>query len=158
MSAARGELGVNEEKYTEKAYLQERLEHQIRWYDQKSRTCQKTYKIMKLFELLLSSSIPLIIGFFPSYCEAKFLVSLFGATLAIFTGIHGLYNFHERWIQYRFVCEALRHEKYLFVNRCGRYKDKENPLGLFVERIEAILSQENTKWAHSSKCSAKYNP
>jgi hypothetical protein len=143
-----------EEKYTKKEYIQERLEHQINWYDKKSRSCQKIYKGMKIIEMALSASIPIVIGFWPNITGAKFLVSLFGATIAVSSGIQGLYNFHERWIQYRFVCEALRHEKYLFKTRSSTYEVEEKPFGLFVERVESIISNENINWAQINKCPA----
>jgi hypothetical protein len=93
-----------------------------------------------------------VIGFWPNINDAKIFVSLFGATVVVLTGIQGLYNFHERWIQYRSVCESLKHEKYLFETRSEIYSSEGNPFAVFVGRVENIICNENINWAQISRC------
>ncbi|WP_447579966.1 DUF4231 domain-containing protein, partial [Acinetobacter baumannii] len=50
---------------TEAAYLQERLDDQIKWYDEKSIAAQNRYKQLKGIVIILSASIPLFVGFIP---------------------------------------------------------------------------------------------
>jgi hypothetical protein len=39
---------------------QERLEDQIGWYDRKSQTSQRRYKILKLAQVIIAGVIPLV--------------------------------------------------------------------------------------------------
>ena len=42
---------------------QERLEDQIGWYDRKSQTAQRRYKILKLTQMVIAALIPLASAF-----------------------------------------------------------------------------------------------
>ncbi len=44
--------------------------------------------------------------------------------------------------------ESLRKEKFLFLTQTEPY-DKDNAFHLLVQRVEALLSQENIDWAQS---------
>ena len=43
-----------------------------------------------------------------------------GVAIVIIEGLQQLCQFHANWTSYR-TCEALRHEKYLFLARSGPY-------------------------------------
>ena len=42
------------------SYIQNRLDDQIMWYDQKAQQAQNTYKRMQFFELIVAAAIPLL--------------------------------------------------------------------------------------------------
>ena len=65
-------------------------------------------------------------------------------TIAILAGLLTAYKYHEKWIQYRSTSEKLKHEKILFVTNTGIYA--ENGFKLLVERVEFIISKENSDW------------
>jgi len=75
----------------------------------------------------------------------KIIVGLLGLVIAAITAVLGLYQFQENWLEYRTTCETLRHEKYLFLAKASPY-NKEEPFLLLVERIEGLISKENTNW------------
>jgi hypothetical protein len=54
----------------------------------------------------------------------------------------------EHWIEYRATAESLRKEKFLFLTQTEPY-DKDAAFHLLVQRVEALLSKENTDWAQS---------
>jgi hypothetical protein len=83
------------------------------------------------------------------------LIAVAGATIAIITGIHGLYNLQENWITYRTTCETLKHEKYMYLTRSGVYAETEDPFRLLVERVESIISHENINWTQIQRCYLK---
>ena len=77
-----------------------------------------------------------------------------GLLITIITGVVTLYKFQENWIEYRTTCETLRHEKYLFLTQADPY-DIEDPFKLLVQRVENLISKENTQWAQHIKMSKK---
>jgi hypothetical protein len=54
----------------------------------------------------------------------------------------------EHWIEYRATAESLRREKFLFLTQTEPY-DKDDAFHLLVQRVEALLSNENTEWVQS---------
>lgn len=136
----------------ENEYLKDRLDDQIDWYSTKSQWNQCWYKRAKKTEMILAAFIPIGIAFWSDNFYVKFLIALAGATIAVLSGIHGLYNFHENWIEYRSISETLKHEKYMFLTKTGVYSDGENSFQFLVERIESIISHENINWAQLNKC------
>lgn len=69
--------------------------------------------------------------------------------IVVIEGVQQLNQFEANWISYRFTCEALKHEKYLYLAQAGPYGATEKPLALLAERIEGLVSQENAKWVSS---------
>lgn len=132
---------------TEDQYMQERLEDQIKWYDSKSIECQKKFKHLKAAVILLSASIPLLVGFISDLKFFEVIVSFIGVVILVIEGWLGLSKYHENWIEYRSICETLRHEKYMYLTRTGVY-DIQDPFKNLVERVESIISNENVNWAN----------
>jgi len=124
----------------------ERLEDQIHWYDCKSINCQRWYKRLKTVTIVSASLIPVVAGFMnPRY--SNLVVSALGGLVALVEGFQQLHQFHPNWIAYRCTCEALKHEKYLYLATAGPYGKAANPRTLLVERVESIVSQEHAKWS-----------
>ena len=53
---------------------------------------------------------------------------------------------YKRQIKYRTTSEQLKHEKYLYLTNSNPYNKKER-LGLLVERVESLISKENSLWS-----------
>lgn len=134
----------------EQDYLELRFEDQINWYDKKSKFNKKMYQSLVLIEIIFSVSIP----FFVSYANdenpsIKIIIGILAVCIALIAGLMNLYKFHENWISYRTTSETLKHEKYLFLTKSGVYREKESketPYNRLVQRIESIISKENTNW------------
>lgn len=136
----------NQEKY-----IKDRVEEQIKWYDTKSKTAQKYYKASKIITLAFSAGIPLLVNLNIDNFKIKLIVSFLGASITISEGIINMNRWNENWIEYRTVCETLKHEKYMFINKSGVYIDKNSRFQYFVERVESIISKENVNWASLNK-------
>jgi len=123
----------------------DRLIDQAAWYSKKSGSAQKKYKLIKVTEIIAAALIPF---FSPlKFPYVSFLVGGLGVLITILEGVLQLYQFQRIWTVYRATSEALTHEKFLFLARAGLYSDpKINAVALLAERVEAIMSQENTKW------------
>jgi hypothetical protein len=71
------------------------------------------------------------------------------AAIVVLEGVQHLYEHQEHWITYRSTCEALRHERYLYLAGAGPYATAPNPHALLAKRVEGMVSQEHAKWTAS---------
>ena len=142
------ELSIPDEVKNHPAW--HRLENQRKWYAKKSALYQKWYKGLKLTQLILAASIPIIALLPMSY--SKYYVAIIGALIAILEGIQQLYQFHTLWTEYRSTAEHLKNEKYLFLSLSGPYRglNQYEALLLLAERAEEQISKEHAKWIDMS--------
>jgi Protein of unknown function (DUF4231) len=124
----------------------ERLEDQIGWYDRKSGSNQRWYKRLKLFELAVTASLPVVAGL----RSPVWVTGGLAAVVVVLEGAQHLYQFQELWITYRSTAEALRHERYLYLAHAGPYVGEDRRTQL-AERIEGLISQEHAKWTTSRR-------
>ena len=123
--------------------IMDRLNEQVDWYDRKSSSCRRGYVRLKLATLTSAALIPFISGLPNVY---PWIAGALGVCVVIFEGIQQVNQFHENWVTYRATCEALRHEKYLFLALAGPYATADRPKAMLAERVEALISTEQTKW------------
>ena len=124
----------------------ERLDHQIGWYDRKSTQNQHWYKRLKLLELAVAASLPVVAGIH----GPVWLTGGLAAVIVVLEGTQHLYQFQELWITYRSTAEALKHERFLYLGKAGPYMRGDRQVQL-AERIESLVSQEHAKWAASGQ-------
>jgi hypothetical protein len=122
-----------------------RLEDQIAWYNIKSLHNQHVYKRIKIVEILAAASIPLIAAL-PIPHQAIVTGSL-GVLITVLEGLVHLNQYQQNWITYRSTCEALKHEKYVYLGKASPYAGVADAYALLAERIESLVSQEHAKWA-----------
>jgi len=127
-------------------YMNERLNQQIDWYDDKSIKHQRIYKCWKIAQIILSATIPFAAGYIDSIKVLSVVVGVMGVIVTSIEGILTMGKYHENWIEYRRICETLKHEKYMFLTGTGVYKNEASFPNL-VERVESVISQENVNWA-----------
>ncbi len=72
-----------------------------------------------------------------------------GGIVLILEGLQQLGNYQSDWITYRSTCEALKHEKYLYLGGAGPYTDPATIERTLAERVEGLVSQEHAKWTSS---------
>lgn len=130
----------------ESEYLKNRLDDQIDWYDRKSIQNQKTFKRLQVILIVAAASIPFISGYVDDLHYLQYLLGGIGVLIAAITGLISLYKFQETWTAYRTTCESLRHEKYLYLTKTNPYNGK-NAFNLLVQRVEMLISKENSSWA-----------
>jgi len=133
---------------------QDRLEDQIGWYDRKSRTAQRRYKILKLAQVIIAGLIPLVAVFPIPEPQFKWVTAILGLLVLIIEAVQQLNQDQQNWTAYRSACEALKHEKYLHLASAGPYADAKNSekrLALLADRIEGLISQEHAKWVSAQE-------
>ena len=125
----------------------ERLEDQIAWYDKKSLTNQRTFKRIKVTEIVAAALIPFLAAGQQKIPWAVWITATLGLIVTVLEGLLHLNQYQQNWITYRSTCEALKHEKYLYIGKAGPYAKPEGSHALLAERIESLVSQEHAKWA-----------
>jgi hypothetical protein len=133
--------------------IYERLEDQIDWYDRKSRSAQRIFKRVKIVEILAAAAIPFLAGM--NYPHDKLVTAGLGVLITILEGLLHLNQYQQNWTNYRSTCEALKHEKFVYLAHAGPYATAPNPRALLAERVESTVSQEHAQWASVQQQSAK---
>jgi hypothetical protein len=129
----------------------DRLEDQIAWYEKKSASNQTWYKVCRGIVLVSAALIPLSANI--EFIE--FLPAWLGVLIVVVEGFQQLNQYHQNWTTYRSTCEALKHEKYLWIGKAGPYASSDNPNAMLAERIEALISQEHAKWVSTRQEATK---
>ena len=122
-----------------------RLEDQIAWYDRKSSAAQRTFKRIKVTEILAAAVIPFLAGI--SLPHDKLIIAGLGVLITILEGFLHLNQYQQIWGSYRSTCEALKHEKYLYLAKAGPYAGSADPRALLAERVESTVSKEDAQWS-----------
>ncbi len=135
-------------------YFEQRLEDQIRWYSSESSRCKVRYRGLRLTEIVAAAIIPLLSGMGNNVLYGNWIIGSLGMLIAISAATGSLFKYHENWIQYRATSEALKHEKFLFLGRSSPY-DGENAFQILVQRVEQLISKENSNWTVAVKSEPK---
>ena len=132
----------------------ERLDEKIVWYDRKSILNQRLFKWLKGIVIGAAALVPLSAGLrMPAVITGGL-----GVLIAILEGLQELNQYDHNWIIYRSTCEALKHEKYLYLAKAGPYSNASDPHALLAERIESLISQEHAKWVSGREEATKTKP
>jgi hypothetical protein len=125
-------------------YLNERYEKQLKWYSEKSRYNKKRYEWIQATVVIFSVASPVIINL----QNTQFLQigTISSVLVAALTGLLALFKYQENWFNYRTVAETLKKEKYYYEAKIHEYAVSQEPEKLFVDRVESIISKENTMW------------
>ncbi|MBU7030164.1 MAG: DUF4231 domain-containing protein [Theionarchaea archaeon] len=138
---------MNTEKFQE--YLKERYYDQIKWYETKSSRSNNWYNRIQLALIVFSAMTPVLIaiewGLSPSSL-LKWFPIVTSVLVAILTSALKTFKFQENWISYRTTCETLKKEIHFYEAGVGDYADAEDKQALFVDRVENLISRENTLW------------
>ena len=123
----------------------ERLEDQIGWYERKSTNSQHAYKGLKVVQLVATAVVPVV----AAVHATAWIIAALGGLVLLLEGIQQLGQYQANWLGYRSTCEALKHEKHLYLARAGPYIDPTSASRTLAERVEGLVSQEHAKWASS---------
>ena len=149
---------------SEDDYIEKRLIDQINWYDGKSSAAQKMFKRLRRVEIVLAAIIP-VLGSFSALAASSntsnayiaIVMGILGAGVVLVASFISLGRYQENWAQYRTTCEALIHEKYRYLTKAEPYSG-ENAFSLLVERVESLISKENSEWSQAVHSTDKPQP
>ena len=130
-------------------YIAKRYQDQLEWYSNKATINKKWYHRYQVAVAALSGIITVTVALGMHYRDriGWQIASLIGsAVAAALVGLQKAFRFHENWVEYRTTAEQLKKERYYHAFRCGDYSSAESADRLFVERVEALISKQNTHW------------
>lgn len=132
-----------------KKYLEERYKDQTDWYDKKATFNQKVFKWLQWLIIISSALTPILI--LADIELLKWFAVVAAMLIAISASAQKAFKYQENWINYRATCETLKKELYYY--NCGlqEYKNTNDKEALFVERVESLISRENTYWVTTIK-------
>jgi hypothetical protein len=122
-------------------YLSKRFEPERKWYSEKARYNKKWMNILNVIVILTGAITPIL-------AALQFTLSTV-VTSAVTTIIFSLlkfFKFDEIWLNYRSTSETLKKEEQHFRTLTGPYREAAEPEKLFVERVEAVISKEQSIW------------
>lgn len=125
-------------------YLNVRYDNQIIWYDKRAKRYKWFYNIFQWIIILISAVIPVLISVSPTNKNA--LVIILSVILSIATTATKAFKLQENWINYRTITETLKKEKYYYEAKIDCYSDRIDNKALFIERVESLISRENSLW------------
>lgn len=124
--------------------IYQRLIDEQTWYSQKSRAARTAFKRIKVTEIVAAAMIPFLTG--QPLPGVTYIIGGLGVLITILEGVLHLNQYQENWTNYRNTAEALKHEKFLFLAHAGPYASATDPRATLAERVEALISQENSQW------------
>ncbi len=125
-------------------YLKERYEKEIKWYDTKSVKNKRLYYWFQWGALIISPLVAVLVAFLPE--EIKWVTATIAAILAIITAALKAFKYQENWLNFRTIAESLKKEKHFYDAELNDYSNSNDKEAVFVERVEALISKENSLW------------
>ena len=135
-------------------YLKDRYYHQVNWYDVKAARNQRQYKRFQWGLIIFSALTPVMITLdwsLPYQTVLRWVPLVTSVFVAIMTAALKTFGYQENWINYRTTCETLKKEIQFYEAGISDYSSVNDKEALFVERVENLISRENTLWLSSRK-------
>lgn len=124
-----------------------RLDDQLRWYERRSAAAKRLYQVLKLAQIVIAAAIPIVVA----AGGDEVIAAILGGAVVVLEGAQQLFQFQQNWTGYRATAEALKHEKFLYLAAAGPYEDARRPAARLAERVERLVSQEQTAWATAQR-------
>ena len=105
----------------------ERLEDQLGWYSRKSGESQRLYKWLKLLEIAVAATLPVV----AAVHSPVWVTGGLAAVIVVLEGAQQVYQFQEHWITYRSTAEALKRES---ARLRKRFQDLKEELRVRAQR------------------------
>jgi Protein of unknown function (DUF4231) len=123
----------------------EKLAQQSAWYGERARYNRTYYTILKGTQIVFAAAIPVVAVASASSVQ-RWTTALLGALVGVIEGLIQLGQYQQNWMMFRAAREALKREEFLHSAKAGPYAGTQDPDTLYVDRCDAIISGENTKW------------
>ncbi len=126
------------------AYITNRFEPERMWYSTKARYNKKWMNTVNVLVILTGAVTPIL-------AALQFTLStvITSAVTTIGLSLLRFFKFDELWLNYRSTSEMLKKEEQHFRTLTGPYAEAAEPGKLFVERVETIVSKEQSVWLTS---------
>jgi hypothetical protein len=134
---------VTDDEYD--SYLKDRYATLLAFYDTHANENKLGYRVCSVFIIGMSGILAPLIGA-GALLKHPMLGAFMSASVVIATAISSHYQFNENWLSYRRTWDALTREPHLHDACVGEYSNASDRNVLFVQRVEAITSDEGAEW------------
>lgn len=131
-------------------YIEKRYYKEVNWYDKKATYYKKWTQFFNIVTIFMGALTPIFAAL-----NYQIATIIFAAIVTISLGLLKFYKCEEHWHNYRTICETLKKEENYFKYRINGYSTVQEPERLFVERVESLISRENTLWSSTIKATVK---
>jgi uncharacterized membrane protein YdbT with pleckstrin-like domain len=121
-----------------------RYEKEIKYYDDRSKWNHSAFQVSQWTVIIFSAITPALVVVSTGWI--RWVTVCVAIIVAIASGALRAFKYQENWVNYRTTCETLRKEISYFTAEVQGYERVEDKQALFVERIESLISRENTLW------------
>jgi hypothetical protein len=126
------------------------VSQQSSWYGVRARNNRLVYIILKSIQIIFAAAIPIVSVAHAGELQ-RWINATLGSLIGIVEGIIQLGQYQQNWLLYRATREALKREELLRSGKAGPYSVASNPDTLYIERSDAIISGEHSKWLASQE-------
>jgi hypothetical protein len=130
-------------------YVQRRLEPQEKWHDERAKLNKWLFYTVEVATVLAGAAIPVVnLWAVKDAYLAGVLSAIFGGVVVVAAAIGKLFKFHDNWLHYRALVEALAREKELYTAGAGDYAavNTGDRNRLLVERVENLLANKTAQF------------
>ncbi len=134
---------MTDEEYAK--YVDTRFKKLIGYYDQRSQQNKRWHRVCSVLVIGISGTLAPLIST-GVLLNHKITGGLLSASIVVVTAIAAHFQFNENWLAYRATWDALQREPHLRDARIGEYADAADRNSLFVQRVEAMVSEQGSEW------------
>jgi hypothetical protein len=139
----------------EETYLQERWQKQKDYYSKQSAENKRRHQGLQLFITLAAIAVPILLTI-PNVSVV--IPTVLSGLIAGASALENVFHYGDNWRNYRQTLEGLKREKALFEARAGTYGDPKKAFPLFVERVEALVSEETMRFFPEDRSKSQAQP
>jgi hypothetical protein len=135
-------------------YLERRLEPQEEWHNKRARLNKWLFYTVEVATLLAGAAIPVVnLWVVKDAYLAGVLSAILGGVVVMAAAVGKLFKFHENWLHYRALVEALAREKELYSVGAGDYATVDGDVRnrLLVERVENLIANKTAQFIETHK-------
>jgi hypothetical protein len=141
-------------------YVQRRLEPQEAWHDLRAKLNKRLFYTMEVATVLAGAAVPIVnLWAIKDSWLAGVLSAIFGGVVVVTAAVGKLFKFHENWLHYRALVEALARERELYSSAAGDYTsvDRGARDRLLVERVENLIAAKTAQFLETHRRDADSN-
>jgi hypothetical protein len=130
-------------------YVERRLEPQRKWHNEKATWNKRRFYAVEVVTLLAGAAIPVVnLWLVHDAFWAGVLSAILGGVVVVAASVGKLFKFHENWLHYRTLVEALEREKELYSVGANDYAkaDEAGRNRLLVERVENLIANTTSQF------------
>ncbi len=135
-------------------YLNHRLEPQQQWHDARAKLNKRLFFTAEVATLLAGAAIPVVnLWVIKDAYLAGILSAILGGVVVVAAAVGKLFKFHDNWLYYRALVEALAREKELYSAGAGDYAalDGSDRNRILVERVENLIANKTAQFVETQR-------